>query len=211
MRTLFSNTEQRVHILADGYPLGLYMQLHTVPIYLGGYTPLLYIRGYTPLLFICTPAHRPTALQGRKRSRRAERQATPAHPALKRYKSNKVKGDRKMSFAKYFEDNMEIIEERFALRQQENEHTPIYRVTQEVGSKIYLVTTKVIEVKPEAPKKHKRKKKKIVCCDCGETFLFTGGEQKYYEERKLSEPKRCPACRQKRKELFKALKKNEEV
>lgn len=65
-----------------------------------------------------------------------------------------------MSFAKYFEDNMEIIEERFALRQQENEHTPIYRITQEVGSKIYLVTTKVVEVKPEASKKHKRKKKK---------------------------------------------------
>lgn len=65
-----------------------------------------------------------------------------------------------MSFAKYFEDNMEIIEERFALRQQENDHTPIYHVTQEVGSKIYLVTTKVVEVKPEAPKKHKRKKKK---------------------------------------------------
>lgn len=116
-----------------------------------------------------------------------------------------------MSFAKYFEDNMEIIEERFALRHQENKHTPVYRVTQDLGSKIYLVTTKVVEVKPEAPKKHKRKKKKIVCCDCGETFLFTGGEQKYYEERKLSEPKRCPACRQKRKELFKALKKNEEA
>lgn len=116
-----------------------------------------------------------------------------------------------MSFAKYFEDNMEIIEERFALRQQENDPTPIYHTTQEVGSKIYLVTTKVVEVKPEAPKKQKRKKKKIVCCDCGETFLFTGGEQKYYEKRKLSEPKRCPVCRQKRKELFKALKKNEEV
>ena len=73
-----------------------------------------------------------------------------------------------MSFAKYFEDNMEIIEERFALQQQENEHTPIYKVTQKVGSKIYPVTTKVVEVKPEPPKKHKRKKKKIVCCDCGE-------------------------------------------
>lgn len=115
-----------------------------------------------------------------------------------------------MSFAKYFEDNMEIIEDRFALRQQENAPTPIYRVTQNVGSKLYLVTTKVVEVKPEAPQKRKRKKKKIVCCDCGETFLFTGGEQKYYEERKLSEPKRCPACRQKRKELFKTFQKNRE-
>ena len=116
-----------------------------------------------------------------------------------------------MSFAKYFEDNMEIVEERFTLRQQEKNPTPIYRVTQDVSSKIYLVSTKVVEVKPKAHKKNKRKKKKIVCCDCRETFLFTGGEQKYYEERKLSEPKRCPACRQKRKELFKAFKKIQEV
>lgn len=115
-----------------------------------------------------------------------------------------------MSLAKYFEDNLEIAEERFLLRQQENEPTPIYRVTQEVSSKVYLVTTKVVEVKAEPPKKHKRKKKKIVCCNCGEPFLFTGGEQKFYEESKLSEPKRCPGCRQKRKELSKSIKKMEE-
>lgn len=115
-----------------------------------------------------------------------------------------------MSFAKYFEDNLEIAEERFWLRQQENEPTPIYHVAQEVSSKIYLVTTKVVEVKPATPEKHKRKKKKIVCCDCDQPFLFSGGEQKYYEERKLSEPKRCPTCRQKRKEVFKMLKKQEE-
>lgn len=187
--TLFSNTKQRVHIFADGCPLGLYKWLYPAPIYLGGSTPFLYIREVHTLAIHIYPR-------------------TPTDKAIKA----KIKKEtEKMSFAKYFEDNMEIIEERFALRQQENDHAPIYRITQEVGSKIYLVTTKVVEVKPEASKKHKRKKKKIVCCDCGETFLFTGGEQKYYEERKLSEPKRCPACRQKRKELFKALKKNEEV
>lgn len=114
-----------------------------------------------------------------------------------------------MSFAKYHEDDLEIIEERFSLRQQENGHRPIYRMAQEVDSRTYLVTTKVVEVKPEPSKKRKRKKKKIICCDCGETFLFTGGEQKYFEEHKLSEPKRCPACRQKRKEHFAALKKKE--
>ena len=54
MSTLFSNTEQRVHILADGCPLGLYNRLHTVPIYLGGYTPLLYIRG-THLCYLFVP------------------------------------------------------------------------------------------------------------------------------------------------------------
>ena len=95
-----------------------------------------------------------------------------------------------MSFAKYFEDNMEIVEERTLLRQQETTPAPVYHVSQEITTKIYLVTPKVVKVEPELPKKTKRKKKKIVCCDCGESFLFSGGEQKYYEERKLSEPKR---------------------
>ena len=44
MSTLVNNTEQRVHILADGCPLGLYKRLHPTTIYLGGSTPLLYIR-----------------------------------------------------------------------------------------------------------------------------------------------------------------------
>ena len=84
-----------------------------------------------------------------------------------------------MSFAKYFEDNVEIIEERFALRQPKNDLTPIYRAKQKIGSKTCLVTTKVVEARPESPKKHKRKKKKIACRDCKESFFFTGGEQKY--------------------------------
>ena len=78
-----------------------------------------------------------------------------------------------MSFAKYFEDNMEIIEERFALQQQESDSAPIYRATQEVGTKIYLVTTRVVEVKPESQKKHKRKKKKII------EASFRGGQLWY--------------------------------
>lgn len=53
--TLVSNTEQQVHILADGCPLGLYKRLHPTPIYLGGSTPLLYIRGYTSIVYICPP------------------------------------------------------------------------------------------------------------------------------------------------------------
>lgn len=114
-----------------------------------------------------------------------------------------------MSFAKYFEDNLEIAEERILLRQQEAIPAPVYHVSHEITTKVYLVTPKVAKAEPAFPKKVKRKKKKIVCCDCGESFLFTGGEQKYYEERKLSEPKRCPVCRAKRKELFKGYKKKE--
>jgi CxxC-x17-CxxC domain-containing protein len=39
----------------------------------------------------------------------------------------------------------------------------------------------------------------LTCRDCGQTFVFTAGEQAFYQERGFSEPQRCPACRSKRK------------
>jgi len=41
--------------------------------------------------------------------------------------------------------------------------------------------------------------KKLVCVDCGAEFTFNVGEQRYFESKGLSVPKRCPKCRQKRK------------
>jgi hypothetical protein len=43
------------------------------------------------------------------------------------------------------------------------------------------------------------KDKVLRCCDCGESFVFTAGEQTYYASKGLSEPKRCKACRELRK------------
>lgn len=42
------------------------------------------------------------------------------------------------------------------------------------------------------------------CVECGEGFLFSVGEQKYFEAKKLEVPQRCPKCRKKRKEAVKA-------
>lgn len=39
----------------------------------------------------------------------------------------------------------------------------------------------------------------IVCRDCGQEFVFTAGEQAFYQERGYTEPLRCPACRAARK------------
>ena len=39
----------------------------------------------------------------------------------------------------------------------------------------------------------------IVCVECGRTFTWSYGEQRYYKEHGLDRPKRCPACRQQRK------------
>lgn len=43
----------------------------------------------------------------------------------------------------------------------------------------------------------------IACKICGAEFIFSEGEQKFYSDRGLdSPPKRCPACRSKRKDII---------
>ena len=37
------------------------------------------------------------------------------------------------------------------------------------------------------------------CCDCGESFVFTSGEQSYFYSKGLSIPKRCAPCRELRR------------
>jgi CxxC-x17-CxxC domain-containing protein len=41
--------------------------------------------------------------------------------------------------------------------------------------------------------------KTLTCRDCGQPFVFTAGEQAFYQERGFSEPQRCPTCRARRK------------
>lgn len=42
------------------------------------------------------------------------------------------------------------------------------------------------------------KDKKITCKICGSSFTFSIGEQKFYRDRQLMEPRRCPQCRQRK-------------
>lgn len=39
----------------------------------------------------------------------------------------------------------------------------------------------------------------IVCADCGRSFTWSYGEQRFYKERNLSPPKRCEDCRTRRR------------
>ncbi|MFC1910216.1 zinc-ribbon domain containing protein [Chloroflexota bacterium] len=40
----------------------------------------------------------------------------------------------------------------------------------------------------------------LTCAACGQTFIFTAGEQEFYESKGYTnEPKRCPSCRQVRR------------
>ena len=42
--------------------------------------------------------------------------------------------------------------------------------------------------------------KTIVCKDCGSEFIFTEGEQAFYQEKGFTnDPVRCPECRKSRK------------
>ena len=41
--------------------------------------------------------------------------------------------------------------------------------------------------------------KTLTCADCSQPFIFSAGEQQFYQERGMSEPKRCKDCRQARK------------
>ena len=42
--------------------------------------------------------------------------------------------------------------------------------------------------------------KTLICCDCGDEFVFTAGEQEFYKEKGFdNEPKRCKVCRDKKK------------
>lgn len=39
----------------------------------------------------------------------------------------------------------------------------------------------------------------LTCRDCGQEFVFTQGEQEFYQQRGFSDPQRCGTCRQARK------------
>ena len=40
----------------------------------------------------------------------------------------------------------------------------------------------------------------IKCKDCGNDFIFTEGEQKFYSEKGFNNPSRCAECRKARKQ-----------
>lgn len=96
-----------------------------------------------------------------------------------------------MSFAKYFEDNCKIVEERVTLGKQEE---------RPVWFSVTLTETVYAPLKHKAPKKVKYKTKKLVCSDCGTSFFFEGGEQRYFARHNLRAPKRCRACRKARRQ-----------
>ncbi|MBR7116989.1 MAG: hypothetical protein IKC87_04695 [Clostridia bacterium] len=58
-----------------------------------------------------------------------------------------------MSFAKYYEDDLEISEERHMLRQQPTEPLPVYRSARGIGNRAYPSAVKIKETEPRMAKR----------------------------------------------------------
>jgi hypothetical protein len=43
------------------------------------------------------------------------------------------------------------------------------------------------------------KAERLICCDCGQPFIFSAGEKAFFWSKGLSTPKRCPVCRERRR------------
>lgn len=95
-----------------------------------------------------------------------------------------------MGWAKYYEDNMEIMYERKTAMQSFRQETEIKVVCLPVANII-------VEMKAQTtvPQQIKYKDKCIVCKDCGRKFLFTANAQKHYDIKGWDNPKRCKCCR----------------
>lgn len=39
----------------------------------------------------------------------------------------------------------------------------------------------------------------LVCMDCGCDFLWTAGEQKFFDDKGFTQPKRCKGCREEKR------------
>ena len=46
----------------------------------------------------------------------------------------------------------------------------------------------------------KAEDKTLKCIDCEEEFVFSAGEQRFFREKNLSDPKRCASCRAKKRQ-----------
>ena len=98
-----------------------------------------------------------------------------------------------MGWAKYYEDNVEIMYERQAAMQSRRQEAEI----KVVCTAVLPIARIKVEIKEElvAPQQVEYKDRYIVCKDCGRKFLFTAGAQKHYDKMGWDDPKRCKSCR----------------
>lgn len=98
-----------------------------------------------------------------------------------------------MGWAKYYEDNLEIMHERKTTMQSYKQESKIKVVCTGTLS----VANIIVEIKEETTvtKQIEYKDRYIVCKDCGCKFLFSANSQKHFDKMDWDAPKRCKCCR----------------
>jgi CxxC-x17-CxxC domain-containing protein len=69
-----------------------------------------------------------------------------------------------------------------------------------------LTTTPVESTPDQSPAETQFEDRPIKCVDCGDNFIWTGGEQVFFHDKGLkNEPKRCKPCKQAKNERLAAI------
>ena len=144
-------------------------------------------------------SHGRGVIYGRTRTR----DKTPNAAALYTDGNGHIKqGGHIMGWAKYAEDNYEIYLERIYYRSAKVQQ-PQIKITTVIPSVVPAKIEISVQSSEESDYKREPDYKDLIfkCCDCGRKFLFSTGEQKFYESRSFDMPKRCKPCRQINKKL----------
>lgn len=102
-----------------------------------------------------------------------------------------------MGWAKYYEDNMEITNERYTTMRSRTREPEIKVVCTTI-----LPATEIIFQNKEETLEQRQEEfedKYIFCRECGRKFSFTAVAQKHYNRMGWDAPKRCKCCRSYRK------------
>ena len=100
-----------------------------------------------------------------------------------------------MGWAKYFEDNVEIMLERQFMMQSRMKKADITVVCKTNNLSATSVVLSVVE-SPVITDVKKHEDKYIVCKDCGRVFLFSAKSQNHFQNKGWEPPKRCKCCRE---------------
>lgn len=95
-----------------------------------------------------------------------------------------------MGWAKYCEDNMEIMLER-QFMMQESEIINVSKTNICIDRTLNPNVNETSKAKSEV----KYKDKYIICKDCGKKFLFSRKDQMHFNKMGWNAPKRCNCCR----------------
>lgn len=91
-----------------------------------------------------------------------------------------------MGWAKYMEDNLEIIESR-----RNNIYPELYNKRIEET----LPQQSSIKIKAK-PKTSPYQRRPLICIGCGRQFYLSPGTLEYYEKHHFKLPKKCKSCRE---------------